>query len=194
MLLCDENTDVYVLDLDTKSLEKVNDKKIESGVKSACFRNDNRFLAIATNEKVYTFSKEVKDQEGSFDMINISGVSWNSQGNWLAVSGGKKLQFLEKNCHERQNMEFEKEIIAVSWSSHKDIIAVMLENYSVIILSSKNHVFHRKYLIEAEEELVPQIFWYNSSLSLAVVGISGTAYEFDFNFTVDSNEEGVFRY
>lgn len=173
----------------------------------ASFRNDNAFCAIATNKFIQTISEKIPEQQGIYtqNVVNPTGVTWNDQGSWLAFSTNNRVVFLEKNCRLRQIYELddpEAQITALEWSPHRDIIAIMDNSYRIIILSMKNRVFYRKYVINltprddsGARHFVPQLFWSNdaNNLSLAVIeSISSTVNVYEFNFTVDKDCNSIY--
>lgn len=190
-------------------------------VTHASFRNDNEFAAIATKSYIHTIYSKISskkeridqqalsDQQGLFDQQGIydhevcdpCGVTWNPQGSWLAFGNKNKIIFTEKNCRLRQMYELDdKEAtpIALSWSPHPDILAFIDDHQRITILSMKNRVIYRKYVIDCLDKsisLIPQIFWSRNSddLSLAVIDRNtGNAYIYEFNHSVDKNENSIF--
>lgn len=169
----------------------------------ASFRDDNKFAAIATQSYIHTISAAIPDQQGRYDqdIHNPCGVAWNPQGSWLAFSSANKIIFTEKNCRFRQWYEIEDkdvEPIALSWSPHQDILAFLDNRYRLVILSMKNRVIYRKYVIDClkpNSSIVPQIFWSKdpNDLSLAIIDRNTSiATVFEFNHSVDRNLESIF--
>ncbi|OHT03628.1 hypothetical protein TRFO_28953 [Tritrichomonas foetus] len=189
------NSDIYILDMDSDSTNRLNKivEDFDQKILFAAFRNDNKFCAICTETMVRTISHEIPEQQGQYEVSNPSGVAWNPLGSWLAVSSGKKVIFLEKNCCLRQVVEVDDEIISISWSSHRDIISVMDKNYKITILSMKNRVFFSKYVIQSSCELHPAFFWSKIDLSFAVINPSNqTVLVYDFNHSVDKDEKSIY--
>ena len=57
------------------------------------FRIDNKFVAIASNDNLITYSLDGK-VEGSINISGIVSLTWNPKGTWLAAATGNTVEFL----------------------------------------------------------------------------------------------------
>ena len=195
--LVQTSSDLYSFDLDPDSptrLEKVAEN-LPGPIHKASFRYDNKFIAVIYQNVIQTFSKEIRDQQGTFNAEeNITAVSWNPLGSWIAITAGNKVIFLEKNCKLRQTIELDNPLLSVVWSPHRDIIAVMDSNYKVTVLSMKNRVFNRKFVLNSPApQLIPTIFWGREYLTLVTINPqNGNAFVYDINHSVDKDERSIY--
>jgi elongator complex protein 1 len=163
----------------------------ETTIVASAYRSDERFFAIATASKVTTYVNESLALHGTFETDNIAALAWNPPGTWLAVAAGAQLFFREKNCCERQTIAFSESLISVAWSADPDVLAV-IESTNVILLSTKNRVFHRKFAIAISGDCDRHIFWARSALSLSLLTGSGELRTYEFNQSVDADNDSVF--
>ena len=188
LALLESGGSVFVYDVDGD-----NSVLLEEGfgkVVAGAFRNDNKFVAVAAAAGVKTFACDGK-VEGSCEVEGVVDVAWNPSGTWLAIAAGNKVLFKEKNCCDRQAVEFEEPVISVTWSYHMDILAVHLQS-KVVVLQEKNRVFHRKFEISNPAADFGKVIWAQSTLAFCLLNQDGRIFDYAFNKCADSDENGMY--
>jgi elongator complex protein 1 len=186
MLVADGSV-LRVFDLDGRtSIELCSDFAGE--IVDAAFRRDNKFIAVASEQKVTVF-RNTGQKEGSIELKAITSVNWNPQGSWLCVASDSGLTFCEKNCRERQCLNFDEKVSRAVWSYDSDVLAVMAGD-SIFVLSQKNRIFRRKLRLERNGGF--DLFWSSTGYILAVGQLNGNVTEYEMNKFVDSDENSVY--
>ena len=188
LVVFESGNNLFVYDIESETKTTIQENF--GSVIAAAFRNDNKFVAVASPTLVKTYASN-GDVEGSFEVGDVVDIAWNPNGTWLAVGAGNKVFFREKNCCPRQELEFEENVISVSWSYHMDVLAVHLQS-KVVLLQSKNRVFHRKFEIINPEADFGKVIWSQSALAFCLLSQGGRIFDYEFNKCADSDDNAIY--
>ncbi|EAY17125.1 hypothetical protein TVAG_303440 [Trichomonas vaginalis G3] len=175
----------YLVELETKEFTKI--EGIEGIIQHIAFRDDNKFIAVATDKQLLSIDQN-KQIHGKHSQDNITGITWNPAGTWIAVSSGKNVRFFEKNCEHRTGIEFDTELSTIQWGKEKDIVAVGDKTGYIHFLYTKNRKWYKKFMINTSfvgylNWSTPYVLEYRNQQGIGHLTI---------NNVVDSNENDIF--
>lgn len=174
-----------IFDFESREFSPID--KIEGEIKVISFREDNKFIALALDHKLVTLDNKYQIH-GDHDVENIKDISWNPSGTWIAAVLGTKVMFFEKNCNYRTAINFDTEIVTVSWGKEKDIVAFGDVKGRIHFYYTKNREWYSKLIIPAP--FVGDLYW-NTPYELTYVNQRGYG-RLHINNVVDSNENDMF--
>jgi len=187
LALISDHCGVQVIDLDTKKSIELLEQ--ETQIMASAFRADNKYLAIATDSYVATYSNDGKI-EGKIEIQGVNSMSWNPKGTWLAVTTGNTVEFFEKNCCKRQSYSFSTQLMSVDWSALFEVISVLDIDGLVHILTMNNRKWVKKNIVSIFNP-IGRVFWGNN-LSFCVFSMDGLVKNVRLNQYIDCNPQSVF--